>query len=142
MEKRGQGPIGIVIGLIVIVFLFGVIAWAFRPSTTGQVVLEDISQDNFVSVPFELRAWVVNIKGIQLDIMNYAEEELFVKSVEVQGCGRTEYGRAMMSGGSELFVVRCNLNEGETFSGAIVINYSPVGGGVEKKAFGNVKDIV
>jgi len=142
MKKRGQGPVGIIVGLIVIIFLFGMIAWAFRPSTTGQVVLEDVQEDNFISLPFELGAWVVNVGGVQLDMVNRAEEELFVKRIEVEGCGVTEYGRAMRSKSSELFRVPCDLNEGEVFSGIVMVYYSSTESGVEEKVFGNVKDVV
>jgi hypothetical protein len=140
--KRGQGPIGIIIGLIIVGLLFGVVAWAFRPSTTGQVILNsEETQENFVSEPFELRAWVVNVKGIQLDLMNRAEGEVFVKSVEVIGCSTTEYSQMMNPRESMLFFLPCNLDGGETFSGAIVVHYSSTDG-TDAKAIGNVKDVV
>jgi hypothetical protein len=142
--KKGQGPIGIILGLAVIVFLLIVIAWAFRPTTTGQVISDNEANEksNFISEPFELRAWVVNNEGVQVDIQNSGTEDYLINSVEVKGCGFTEYGKRLNVGESWLFPISCNLNPGEKFRGIVIVNYSPVEGGVEKNSFGSIEDIV
>lgn len=140
--KRGQGPVGIVLGLVVVIFLLGIIAWAFRPNTTGQVIAQDdVEKINFLSEPFELRAWVVDASGVQLDIKNSADEDYSVESIQVQSCGATAYGREIKAGDSRLFQITCALNQGEKFSGIVIVRYS-LADGSEKEAFGNVRDIV
>lgn len=142
--KRGKVPLGIVLGFVVMILLFGVIAWAFRPATTGQVVAENEVDEanNFVSKPFELRAWVVNLAGVQVDLENAGAEDYVVNSIEVKNCGFSDYGKRLNQGESRLFSIKCNLVAGEKFSQILVVKYSSVDGGEEKTAFGNIEDIV
>ena len=143
--KKGQGPIGIIAGLTVMIFLLIVIAWAFWPkTTTGQVVsgIPEDEKNNFIAEPFNLKAWIFNAEGVQVDIQNSGNEDYLVKSVEVKGCGVTDYGRELKKGESELFPIKCGLSPGEKFSGILIVTYSSADGTTEMNAFGNVEDVV
>jgi len=150
--KKSQGPVGVVIGLALLAVLLFVLAFAFDARTTGQVVsLDDSEEDldvpevvleNRLSEPFELRAWVVSSTGVRLDVGNLADEEYWVKTLAVTGCGSQETNQVISSGESEILVVECSLPQGSEFNGDVSLVYQRVGGGEEMISNGFVSDVV
>ena len=149
--RKAQGPVGVVVGLLALVIILFVIVFAFRPATTGQVVsLDDEEPEvgvetldvNSVSLPFELRAWVVASDGIRVDVKNLGEEDYWVKTLAITGCGAHEQNKVIMPGNSEILVVECSLNQGAEFEGEISLVYRKIGGGPEQVSKGVLKDIV
>jgi hypothetical protein len=139
--KKGQGVWGIVVGFGVIAFLVVVIFWAFRPTTTGQAVVnEETKENNYLGEPFNLAAWVVGLDGIRLDIENDGGADYIVEDVEIMGCGNVGFGREVKKGDSEIFFVECSLVKGENFDGIIFVRY--LDDGEEHSSTGNVKDVV
>ncbi|MBU0466878.1 MAG: hypothetical protein KJ718_06275 [Nanoarchaeota archaeon] len=138
MEKA-QGPIGVVVGFAILIIVFVIIGFAFKPSTTGSVVSEE--KANFLNGPFELRAWVVNKDGVKLDIRNAGPRDYLINSLDVEGCGSISWGKQIVSGESRIFEVECSLVEGEEFSGKIGIVYS-FSGREDATVEGNVRGAV
>lgn len=146
MEKRGQGAVSVIVGIIVIIGLLGIIAWSFTPGITGQVVSDnseiELNAVNYLAEPFQLRGWVINENGVKLNVKNIGGETFIVKGVEVEGCGRNENELELRNGNSEIFEIDCNLGKGQNFVGAIVLGYSTESEVVVKKVYGNIDDIV
>ena len=138
----GQIPVAMIVGFVLFILALGLIAIVFyeTSSPTGQVVLEE-EKANFLNYPFELRAWVINPEGIGLDIKNNGKSDYLIQSIEIEGCGRIDVGKAVIAGESKIFEVKCSLTEGTEFDGGIVVRYSSEG----EEGFtaeGNVADSV
>jgi len=141
--SKGQVPVGMLLSFILLIVVLAFVAVFFYGSstpTTGQAVAESEEEtkaaSNHLDWPFELRAWVVDSEGVSLDVKNIGEADYSISSFEVDGCGSVEVGKSVLVGESRIFEVKCNLVEGEMFSGEIRIVYS---GGV---AEGFVSDLV
>jgi len=147
--KRGQSVAFFIVGIVVMIGLLGIAAWSFTPGISGQVVSEvpedssaEIRTSNYIAEPFQLRAWVVNGDGVNLNIRNVGDETFLVRAVEVAGCGSTDYGLGMKRGNSEIFDIRCDLIPGQSFSGAIIVEYSTESDTSVRRAYGNLDDVV
>jgi len=142
--KKAQGPIGIVIGLFVLVILLFIFLIFSRGSTTGGVVTEFEENkvlQNYIDAPFELRAWVISSDGIRLDIENTGATNYVIEVIEIVGCGTSDIERTISAGRSELFGISCQLEEGTEFNGFIKIIYSG-NNGETMAVSGSLRDFV
>ena len=148
--KWSQSPIGIVIGLTLLAVILFVVTFTNRPSPTGQAVLTENGQDNgdrgvlrnFIEDPFSMGAWVVNSEGVKLDIKNNGVSNYTVESLAVENCGIAEPEEVIVSDKNKLVSVKCTLEEGEVFSGEIIIIYREIGNNKDLIAKGFVEDLV
>jgi len=65
-----------------------VLAWSFTLGITGKVVDKKRkveAANNYLSEPFRLRARVVDMSGVRLDVQNLGVKRVLVRSVEVRG---------------------------------------------------------
>ncbi len=146
--KKAQSPLGIVVGLSILVVLLFVFVFVFRPPTTAQVISEadkdskNSAAQNFLENPFELRAWVVSPESVQLDIKNIGSEDYLVKVLEISACSSKNQDKIIKVGESKILSVDCSLKESSSFESEIILVYTTIGSAQHSVAKGKVSDVV
>lgn len=149
--KKAQSPLGVVIGLFVLIVILVVFIFVFRPPSTGQVISEFendsleqkvLEESNYVEFPFELRAWVISETGVSIDARNKGTEAYIVKVFDVSNCGAANQDSLVIVGESKILKVKCDLKKGDEFEGDIKIIYSTANSQETLVSKGKLKDVV
>lgn len=146
--NKGQSKIWVVLGFIFLITAFVLVIIVFRApsaenfntSPTGDVVTE-IEKTNYINPPFELRAWVINPNGIQLDVKNLGSQSAVIRDFSIEGCGRSDRLGLLNPEESGFYEFSCSV-PGPEFEGKIRIQYSLDNSNDVLSAEGFIKDFV
>lgn len=165
MKNKGQGTAIIIVLLVIIAVVLIVIAYGIfnKPSTTGQVVVNDVNEnsptettkENFVeetcalSPPFVCKDSAIYNNGINLLVYNGGKDDVIIKrySISNSDCGVLEIKKStnngyedfiIKSGSEDTITTQCLLQKGTNFREIITIDYQEVGNDFELTSTGSV----